>query len=377
MAFTGRAVYDTDGTNTAFNGIYEDISDVISMISPSETPLLAALGDPEMPAFNVLHEWIEDALTPDTIASSQTLSDTITYIPAYAARHPQIGNNLGAGDVIYNGTTGEYMQITAASGNTITVTRGFGGSTAATITAGVSLTVVSPAALEGADVDNDVSMIRSRHTNYCQIFKKDIIVSGTMQSVRNVGVGNEFEYQIRQRSRELIRDLEKAVILSKLSGNTLGSSTAYRTMRGLWDFISTNNTSVATLSASVLDDIIQAAWGNGAAGLNLIVADPTWKRSIDGLNASRVEVVNGDERFHQRVTRYSGSFGDFPVIASRWMPSKSVMVIDTERVKVLPLARRSFQFQKVAQTGDAEKGMIVGEYTLEVKNEEGLAKAHA
>jgi len=378
MAFTGRALYDSDGTNTVHNTAHEDLSDLIGMISPRETPLLSALGNPDNPASNVLHEWIEDALVPDTVVSSATISTTVTYVPVYTAKHPQIASNLTVGAVLRSNSTGEYMQITAAAGNTITVTRGFGGSTAATIANATSLTVVSAAALEGADVDNDVSMIRTRHTNYCQIIKKDVIISGTMQSVDFAGVNNEFDYQVRARMAEGLKDLEKAVLLSKLSGNTLGSSTAYRTMKGLWDFISTNNTSVATLTTTVMDDTIQNAWDNGGTGTNMvIVADPTWKRLIDAWNASRIEVSNTDDRFHQRVMRYAGSFGDFPVIMSRYMPSRSVMVVDTDRVNVLPLQGRSFRFEETAKTGDARKGMILGEYTLEVKNEEGMAKAHA
>jgi hypothetical protein len=51
------------------------------------------------------------------------------------------------------------------------------------------------------------------------------------------------------------------------------------------------------------------------------------------------------------------------------------MVLASPRVKVVPLRGRSFQFERVAKTGDSEKGMVLGEYTTEVKNEEGLAKA--
>lgn len=35
MPFTGRAVYDTDGTSTVFRGVSEDVSDVISIDGPA------------------------------------------------------------------------------------------------------------------------------------------------------------------------------------------------------------------------------------------------------------------------------------------------------------------------------------------------------
>jgi hypothetical protein len=38
-------------------------------------------------------------------------------------------------------------------------------------------------------------------------------------------------------------------------------------------------------------------------------------------------------------------------------------------VSVLPLAGRSFHFKPLASAGDYESGELIGEYTLELKNE--------
>jgi hypothetical protein len=371
MAFTGRAIYNTD----VFQGIAEDVSPLISMISPSETPLLEALGDAPYPATNVLHEWLEDKLSPTTLGTSLTINDSATALSVHSGGST-VGTFITVGAVMKENTTGEYVQVTATSATTLTIARGFGSTTAATITAGEEFTVIAMSALEGADVSTDTSRPRSRLTNYCQIFKEDVIVSGTDRAVSNIGLADEYEYQVGKKVKESLRDLETAVILGKLSGNTLGSSTAYRTMKGLWDFLATNSTSVATLSASVLDDVIQAAWGNGAQDLDVIVADPTWGRLIDGLNSSRVQVANNDPVYRQQVTMYAGSFAELPVIKSRWMPNKSVMVLATDRVNVLPLKGRSFQHELVSKTGDSTKGMVLGEYVLEVMNEDGVAKAY-
>lgn len=59
MAFTGKATYDG---GSSFPELMEDVSDVIGIISPFETPLLDHLGDAKRPAMSTLHEWIEDAL---------------------------------------------------------------------------------------------------------------------------------------------------------------------------------------------------------------------------------------------------------------------------------------------------------------------------
>lgn len=372
MAFSGRATYGSG----VFATIAEDVSDLISMISPVETPLLDALGDPMFAATNVYHEWLEEDLTPDTIVSSLTISDTVTGFTAHSGGSA-VGNFLMVGTILKNQTTGEYMQLASGTAdNTLIVTRGFGGTSAGTITAGDVISVIAPAALEGADVSVDVSRPRSRLANYCQIFKKDVIVSGTVQSVSNLGVADEFEHQKQNRTREVLNDLEKAVIQGKLSGNTLGSSTAYRTMKGLWDFIATNATSVGTLTADYLDDSIQLAWGNGAKDLDLVVCDATFKRCADTWTASRIRLANQDERYFNRVSMFTSTFGEVPIIMSRWMPSSSCMIISSQRVKVLPLTGRSFRFEEVARTGDSRKGMVLGEYCLEVRNEKGMSKIY-
>jgi len=59
MAFTGKATYSA---GTDLPEIMEDVSDVIGIVSPFETPLLDLLGDAKRPAMSTVHEWIEDAL---------------------------------------------------------------------------------------------------------------------------------------------------------------------------------------------------------------------------------------------------------------------------------------------------------------------------
>jgi hypothetical protein len=383
MAFTGKASYtaDTQG-NTTLQGIADDVADLIGMISPSETPLLDALGDAPYAAKSVMHEWLEDKLNPNTITSSTACASTTaaTTVQVHdkgssdqAAPYIQVGTVLKVND------TGEYLQVTGISNDYLAITRAFGGTSATSFGAGADITVISDVALEGADVSVDTSRPRVRKSNYTQIIKKDIIVSGTMQAVTQLGgVSNEFDYQKEKRTREIIRDLEKAAILGKTSGNSIGSSTAYRTMKGIWDFIATNSTSCATITPSALNDAMKGAYDAGASDLDLIVCDPLWKKVVDQFNESAIRVndPSGPEMYSRQVRFFEGSFGAARVISSRWMPAKSLMVLSTQRVKVLPLQGRSFHYEAVAKTGDSEKGMVIGEYTVEVNQESGLAKVY-
>ncbi len=62
MAFTGKATYSA---GTTLPELAEDVSDLIGIVSPYETPLLDALGDPLRAATSTHHEWLEDELLPN------------------------------------------------------------------------------------------------------------------------------------------------------------------------------------------------------------------------------------------------------------------------------------------------------------------------
>jgi len=51
------------------------------------------------------------------------------------------------------------------------------------------------------------------------------------------------------------------------------------------------------------------------------------------------------------------------------VPQDAVLFLDSSRVSVLPLTGRSFHFKPLASSGDYECGELIGEYTLELKNE--------
>lgn len=373
MAYNGLAVYTTN----IFDGLAEDVSDIVGIISPAETPLLDVLGNAPNAAENILHEWLEDSLAPTTLVASaavaSTTADTAIGVALGAAPRMRVGA------IVMNVASGEYMQIGAISGNTITFVRAFGATSATSYGVLSQFQVISDAAQEGADVDRDTSIGRLRKTNYVQMFKKDVIVSGTKMATTNLGgIGNEFDYQKTLRLREMVRDLERAVILSILSGNTIGSSTATRTMKGLRSALATNANSVGTsLTSSWIDNSVKSAWTNGGTDLNVIVCDNLYKQQIDQLNTARVRTVNEENKFRNMTTTYEGTYGVQQVVMSRWMLPTTAFVLARNRVSVMPLKGRTFQFLPVARTGDAEKGYIVGEYTMEFKNEEGMAKISA
>lgn len=379
MPFTGRAVYDSG----VFNQQAEDVSALVTMISPFETPLLDRLAPPERPAMREFHEWLEDALNPDTVVTTATFTDVETVgLGVFTTGAAAVAGQFQVGDIFKVNATGEYIQVAAidAAATTFTIARARGGTTAATIVAGSTLFFVSSAALEGADVSDDISTTRSRKTNYTHIFKKDIIVSGTVNAVQNLGgIGMEYEHQKMQRLREAIRDLEKAAIQGKSFAATLGSASAYRTARGFWDSITTNITTISSsgqFTPTTLNSILARPWERGANDVDIIVMDPVLKQIADNFGSTLITYNDQFPGRGERVTTFKSTFGDVALMLNRWMPARSLMVMSSQRAHVVPLNGRSFAHEQVAKTGDSMKGMVIGEYTFMLRNEDGMAKAY-
>jgi len=332
------------------------------------------LGDADLPATNTLHEWLEDELAPNTIVASSAVASAATDTPMGV-----VGGKAGylqVGAVLRQPVTGEYFTVSIIAGNTITLTRGFGGTTATSFNAGQSLTVIANASLEGADVTQDSSTLRLRKNNIVQLFKEDIIVSGTQEAVSlHGGIDDEYEYQKMKKITEAVRNLEKAVIMGVSSGNTIGSATALRTMAGIRALITTNVRSVGpTLTESWLGTAIQDAWSQGGTDVDMILCGVAHKRIIDQFNSTRKLLANTDRALRNVVSQYESTFGMMTIMLSRWLPDSEALVLASKRIQIVPLQRRSFRSVDVLSQGDSKKGMVLGEYTVVLRNEAGHAR---
>src|SRR3954470_10668193 len=232
MPFTGKATYTA---GASLPEIAEDVSDLVSISSPYETPLLDALGDAPRAARSTVHEWLEDALVPD--------SDAITVVNSATSLRVGHADRFRAGDQIRFDGSSELALVTAVDSGTgdLTIVRNYGGTPSGAFTVGSMLRNLGNAALEGADASGVRVTARSRKSNFTQIFSVTVEVSGSELAVRQLSVSDELDYQKSQRTRELIRDLESTVINGVApAAAPQGSSTVRRTMRGIIPSIQTH-----------------------------------------------------------------------------------------------------------------------------------------
>ena len=373
MSFTGKATYSA---GTDLPEIAEDVSDLVAINSPHATPLLDALGDPLRVARSTVHDWLEDSLLPNIDA---IVEDTFTPSPMLASTFGVANaDRFRVGDQVRAAGSAEIMFVTAVGSGDITVPRGYGGTAAEALSDGQPLHIVCNAALEGDDAAAARFTVRSRLTNCTQIFSATVEVSGSEQAVRQLAINDELDYQKHQRLREMLRELEDAVINSVApASNQQGSAAIRRTMRGLRSFIATNRfvpdvngfPDDTTLTEEQLNTALRAIWQNSNGSVDLIVVGGSQKRAINQFVASNRRYSAQGETYKDAISVYESDFGVCRIVLSRSVPAGTVLLLDSSRIDVLPLAGRSFQYRPLARTGDRESGQLVGEYTLELRNE--------
>lgn len=206
MAFTGKATYSAGAT---LPELAEDVSDLIGIVSPYETPLLDALGDPLREATSTHHEWLEDELLPNKDAIND---NTWANPDADTQFNVDNGSRFRTGDQIQIEGSKELLLVTNVNGNTLTVLRAYAGTTPENLADNQVINILGNAALEGEDKPGERFTNRQRRGNYTQIFTATVDVSGTDIAASQLGLADEMDFQKQERLRELIRDLENIAI---------------------------------------------------------------------------------------------------------------------------------------------------------------------
>ena len=377
MPFTGKSTYQSGAD---LPELVDDVSDVIGMVSPFETPLLDMLGDAKRPALSTVHEWIEDSLLPNTDSVNQTVfTPNANDATAITVAN---GPRFRVGDQVRPDGAREVLFVTAVAGNVITVVRRYGSTPASALANGQKLFNLGNAALEGDDRPASQFTQRARKRNYTQIFTASVEVSNSMQAAAHYGVADEVDFQKQERLRELLRDLENCVVNGVAPGaSPQGAANVRRTMNGIIPSLTTNifapgvgsipgsSGAGSALTDAMLNAALRSVWEQSAGNVDTLLVGGLQKRRISEFMLASRQYAPRDEHYRNVVNVYESDFGVCRVLTSRWIPADAVVMLDSSRVQVMPLKGRSFQYRSLASTGDSTVGMLVGEYTLELRNE--------
>jgi hypothetical protein len=338
------------------------VVDEVLLLNPHTTPMISLLGFGQA-VTQTSHQWYEDELYNDESKVSGAQTNAATSIPVVD------GTPFRAGHVVK--VADELMLVTAVSSNTLTVTRAYGGTTAAAIADQAKIEVMFVEGSEGADARTARYKSRVSKSNNTQIFDDAIQISGSAEAVTQYGISDLYEYEKQKKLLELALQLEKAVL-----GGVGYTSGQIRQMKGIRNWIATNVNAVnAALAASNINDLAQSiyeAGGFASGGDYKIVVGAKQKRAISAFDNNKLYITQAENSRGVKVDHFVSEFGEFEIVLNNNLNADELLLIDANRAAIRPLQGRDFFHKFMGDQGDYTTGILVGEYTLEFKQE----KAH-
>jgi hypothetical protein len=317
------AVITNTFTTASPKGNRESLSDVVSMITPRDTPIYSAIGHPSITA--TFDEWEIDALNPPA-ANAQLEGDTFTF---------------GA---------------------------------------------VTPVVRVG---------------NYTQILRKDWSISRTQESVKNAGDAEKRKKVKLKRGIEIRKDVELAIV-----SNTASVAGQTRVAGGLPSWITTNasrgaggsnggyntgtkltvaatNGTQRAFTQALMDSMMESAYKAGGNVTKCYISPYVKGVFVTFMSNANVATYrymaeNGDNNMIvSNADIYASPWGEIEMVPNRVMATsagvaRNAFLLDSDLVEWEWLDEIQ-NVPNLAKVADSEQGVIIGEGTLKVANEAGLA----
>jgi hypothetical protein len=253
---------------------------------------------------------------------------------------------------------------------------------------------------EGNDWTFDAISPTTRVGNYTQISNKPVIISRTQEQTSKAGRKSELAREIAKRGVELRIDMENILLSNQASSAGTGDGATNRKLGGLRAWLATNDSlggggssggfSSSTVTAAnngtqraftkaLLDDVILSTYNAGGSPRVALVSPyvkTVFSRIMDDADVVplRKELKgNGQATIVAAADMYQSDFGLITFVPNRQMAragatvARNAFIVDPKMVALGVFD--DIKNEKVAKTGDAEKRVLITEYTLLVNNE--------
>lgn len=311
--------------------IKEDFSNVISNISPTDTPLLSMAGKSNFK--QSYSEWQTDTLATAVTTNAQLEGDDLVSTTDTAAMTVRVGN---------------YAQI---SRKLVQVS----GTLRATDQAGYKDELAYQVAKRAQELKRDMEATATSH---------QVAVAGGPTTPRKTGALGGWI-------------ITNATVGAGGAVPQMSSGTATTDLAGYPKTILTAGTS-RTYTEALLKTNLQAVWEQGGK-LEYVMCGPDLKQAISGFAgiATRTKDAPGTKQatIVAAADIYVSDFGVVKVIPNRFQPTASVYTFDPDMVDIGYL--RPYGVETMAKTGDADKRMLIVEWGVKVKNQRGLGADHS
>lgn len=291
-------------------GRREDLADIISNISPTDTPFYSMCK--KVKASNTYFEWQTESLTAAG-ANAQIEGDDITSFTA-AVQPTRIGNRtqILRKDLIISGTS------------------------EASSLAGRKSEIARQIMIRGKELKRDIEYAFTQNTT---------AVAGDATTARQT------------------RGLEGWVA----TNNSLSTGTPAGVAPNPGTNTAPTDGTARAFTETLLKDVLQKCYSSGG-NPDTIMVGPTQKQTFSTFtgNSTRFKKAE-DAELMASVDVYVSDFGTLKVIPNRFQRARTAFVLQSDMWQAAVL--RDFSVENLAKTGDAEKRMLIVELGLRAENE--------
>jgi hypothetical protein len=346
-----------------------DVADKISLLEADSAPFLTFTRkinkkrciDPEFRWFEDKLGSREDAVNQSNESSPGTsvvVDDSTKFRAGYLVKVPR---------------TGEVMLVTEVTTAThsLTVTRGFGETSAAKLNNDDQLLIIGNANAEGAAAPEENDVDATKVYNYTQIFRTVFGVTETENATETL-TGKDMEYLIRKKKIEHAIDIERALLFGERKELTTGPK---RTTRGLLKFLNSNVTTISdgSMSEFEFEGFCESAFAYGSSR-KIMFAAPRVVSVINMFGRNKLQTVSRDEVYGLAATRYVSAHGELLIVKEPLFKGAVYggygVIIDTEEVSYRFLRDTKLKTNIQDNDEDAIKHEYITECGLEVRHPE-------
>ena len=353
----------------SFQNRKRDLSDILSTVVKDE-PRFISNFKTVADATARKHEWLEDQLTGRSVTVSGSVNAMVCPASAADLAKLKVGtlavknNDSALFRVVAVNSTGFTVELAAANG-----------SATKTPASGDVLNIVSTPMAEGSNPGDgdETGIIGSANYNCTQIFRKDIILTGSTLAVNVFGnADNQLNRQTAFALSELARDLNRVALFGVRAE---ASPTVRGTAGGLYEF-GTGTGSLAVdaagerLESGIINDAAQQIMGAGGEPTQ-ILCSPGQARVLSGEYKSQLQILRSDDRRGAYVAMVVNEINGrgLTIMADPDVPDTDVWVLDPAGFGLSSLRGRAITDEDTTPGGfDGIKRMALGELTFEFKN---------
>lgn len=351
--------------------VKRDLTDIVTTIMQQQPTLISLIPHAAPPQYarSSKHGWLEDVMSAEVdVLTADATADATTLSVAD-------GTKFRVGMVLVFEGHDEMVKVTGISGNTLTVVRGYAGTTAEALSSGTEVKIVARPQNEGTLPGDDTSAkLPGVEWNQTQIFDYTAKVTRTALNTSHYGIDNLITYKVKEGLQIITRRMNNACIYGRRVQREEGSEPGM--MGGILYFLKQDggnvvNAAGADLSQKLLNDAIEKIALDGGTP-NVLVCNTTQARKISAFNVNNIIVQREDQTAGNFVARF---VSDLPagiittIVVDTNFPKDKIAILDTSRLKLVPLAGSTLSdFDATPPGADFIARRILGEYTLEVKN---------